>query len=189
MLLRPSSRVEAAEFDRLRAAGLLTRLLCDVHAPADIATCARTRALAAGALLSGVLRTAVVGHESAAWVYCGASVTGGWPPDVLVVLLARQRGRTLAEPVVTRQADLAPDDVVEVARIKVTSPARTGADTARMLPADAAIAVLDELALRTSVTPREISDVLDRMHHARGLMAARDVLAEWAAISRRRGDR
>ena len=100
-----------------------------------------TPALRARAIAELVPARAVVGRCSALWVHAGAP-----QPDRVEVLVGRRSRRTAPHPRrVSAEADLAPQDVVRVGGIRVTSVHRTGIDLARWLPTREAVTLVTEL--------------------------------------------
>jgi hypothetical protein len=78
--------------------------------------------------------------------------------------------------IITRSQQLDDDEITRVARVPVTTPARTAYDLGRLLPRRGAVARLD--ALKRS-SPFSVEDVLllaKRYHGARGLRQLRAVL-------------
>ena len=86
------------------------------------------------------------------------------------------RGMTMSD-LVARHARVTPDEVVIVDGIRVTSPARTVIDVARTLPFEQAVAVADAALHGEILTADELEAALRRAGGARGLPAARRVVA------------
>jgi hypothetical protein len=75
-----------------------------------------------------------------------------------------------------------PRDVVRLADITVTTPARTAADLARTLAPPVVETALDLLGRSCGLTVVDVLDQLERMRHARGVVRARDLVHAWAAV-------
>ncbi|MDM7831265.1 hypothetical protein [Cellulomonas edaphi] len=100
-----------------------------------------TPELRALALADLVPPRTVVGRCSAVWVH-----TGVREPVRLEVLVGRRARHAPPHPWRTSaEADLAPDDVVRLAGVGVTSVQRTGTDLARVLPVDEAVPLIVRL--------------------------------------------
>ncbi|UGU30288.1 hypothetical protein [Mycolicibacterium smegmatis] len=112
-------------------------------------------------VLAGVAASALHGS---AWV----------DPDVPIELIWRN-GRPPAGLIV-RNETLAADEVMRVAGLPVTTPARTAFDLARQLPRDEAVARIDALAWTRRVTVDDVAALIERYPAARGIRAARAVL-------------
>lgn len=112
-------------------------------------------------VLAGVAASALHGS---AWV----------DPDVPIELIWRN-GRPPAGLIV-RNETLAADEVMRVAGLPVTTPARTAFDLARHLPRDEAVARIDALAWTRRVTVDDVAALIERYPAARGIRAARAVL-------------
>lgn len=108
----------------MRSEGLLRLVGSGVYLPTDADVSQTSRARCFGPIVPawGALAT-----EAAAWVHGGPTAQ---PPFVVVTDRA-VGSRTLAEDVRVRESSLHPGDVVRVADVAVTSPARTAADLAR----------------------------------------------------------
>jgi hypothetical protein len=175
------SDISPAEATRLCAEGFLVRSVCDVVVPADVPLDDAGRAACLALLMArdgidtGVW---VVGYESAAWVHTGAPARGGVPERV-ELLGPRGRGPRYQSPIVHRQCHLAADEVRWVGGIRVTSPDRTGADLARMLPAILALRALERLRDSTGTTPQAVANCLSRQRGVRGVTDARHTVQAW----------
>ncbi|GIG29154.1 type IV toxin-antitoxin system AbiEi family antitoxin [Cellulomonas marina] len=114
----------------------------------------------------------VVGRASAAWVHAGGPAAV--PLEVLVPTgTARPRARA---GVVGHEAELRPEDVVTVAGVPVTTPARTALDVARTCTAPAVHRLLSALA-RAGVDLGAVLARLGDRPGGRGVRQARAVLA------------
>jgi hypothetical protein len=78
--------------------------------------------------------------------------------------------------VVTRNQQLADDEITHVARLPVTTPARTAYDLARRLPRDQAVARLDALMHATPFSTEDVALLAKRYPAARGLRSLRMAL-------------
>ncbi|UNB53835.1 hypothetical protein [Mycolicibacterium sp. YH-1] len=79
--------------------------------------------------------------------------------------------------VVVHEERIAPDEIVRIGEIPVTSLARTALDLGRHLPRDIAVPHLDALAAAIGVSGIEVADLLERYRGARGVRRAREALA------------
>jgi hypothetical protein len=131
----------------------------------------------------------VVSHQSAALVH-GFEM---WSPDLRVVHVGSSRARSGQKT--TRRhlhADgLTDEDITVVDGMRVTTPARTIADLARVLSFEKAVCVGDSGLRRSSVSTQDVTDALGRSS-TRGRTAARravefmNPLAETVGESRSR---
>ncbi|OBF19789.1 type IV toxin-antitoxin system AbiEi family antitoxin [Mycobacterium sp. ACS4331] len=94
--------------------------------------------------------------------------------DIPVEVIAP--GRRRRPGVIARQERIADDEVVEIAGMRVTSPARTAFDLARHLMPDPAVAHLDALAGVTGFDNALVMAIADRYPGARWLRRARTAL-------------
>jgi len=78
--------------------------------------------------------------------------------------------------IVVRNERIDADEIVDVAEIPVTSPARTALDLARHLPRDVAVRHLDALAQATGVKASDALSSAERYRRARGLRRSRVAL-------------
>ncbi|MGV0793629.1 hypothetical protein [Mycolicibacterium sp. XJ1819] len=163
-----------------------------------------SKAIASGALSRGALRWNYTAlhpdvyvrkdqpkdlsvYAAAAWLWTGRrGIVAGraaaylhgvtWIDDTVPVeLIARHR--RARSGVVIRQERIAADEVTAIARLPVTSPARTALDLSRHLPRDEAVAHIDALAAVTGVTARQVAVLVERYRGARGIPAAREATA------------
>ncbi len=79
--------------------------------------------------------------------------------------------------VIVRRETLSADEVMEIAGLPVTNPARTAFDLARHLPRGLAIAHLDALAGVTGLTAADVGRLVDRHKGARGVRVCQTALA------------
>lgn len=119
----------------------------------------------------------IVSHMSAAAMY-GYPVVGGWPWHVDLLVGERSGVRTKNGVIVHRDA-VREEELVDCADARMTSPARTLADLARVLSFEDAVVMLDralnpELAPGlTHVSKGEILACLDAGPNGRGRRAAK----------------
>ncbi len=78
--------------------------------------------------------------------------------------------------VITREDTVPDDEIVTVARMRVTNAARTAFDLARRGPADTAIARLDALTRATDLKTTEVMQLAQRHRHVRGISRLPTVL-------------
>jgi hypothetical protein len=169
---------DPSELNRLAAEGLLRPLVGDVYVSADTADDPGVRAAGIALLLPLALQDggAVAGLEAAAWL-----LAGGPAPAELDVYVPAHRSRRRFRGLRVHEGRLDVRDVEIVGQVRVTCPARTGADLCRSRPADVALEHLDRLRAATGVTPRAVSAVLERMVRHRGVPHGRDIAEIWAA--------
>lgn len=165
--------------DRLRAlvgTRKLRRLLRGVYVDAGVPDSLDLRARA-------VAKVAPAGT-----VVCGRTAAWLWGVDALAMGAHRTMGAVdvmgPAGSSASRRADtfgstglLEDADVVDLAGVPVTTPARTGADLARLLARPDALASLDALVGLPGVTPEAVSTVLDRFAGYRGIVQARELVS------------
>ena len=143
------------------------RVFPDVYVARGVALSADTAARA-GWLWSG--GRAVVAGRSAAAVL-GAK----WIDSEPVELLHDNRSPV---PGITVHGDrYAPDEVVEVAGIPTSTPARTALDLGCWHPLNVSVAILDSLSRATGLDPAEVAQLADRSPRRRGIRTARQALA------------
>jgi hypothetical protein len=92
------------------------------------------------------------------------------------VTRARRGGGRRGARVHVHAAALDPDEITEVAGVRVTSPARTVADLARSVPFEEAVAVADAALYADLVSPAELAEAVSRMERRPGAPAARRVV-------------
>ena len=144
-----------------------TRVYRNVYHRADGGLTAKDRALAAW-LWSG--KHAVVAGNSAA-ALLGAEWVDATAPAELIS--DRKRPPRL---IVTRNESLLPDEIVEVAGVPVTSPARTAFDLGRFHGVQSAVIAIDSLARATGLKVGDVEPLVDAHRGARGLKQVRRVL-------------
>ena len=116
-------------------------------------------------------RTGIIAGRAAAALH-GAKWTRSDDPIELIAKHGRPRpGITI------REERIAPDEIVAIAGMPVTSPARTAFDLARHLVRNPAVMRLDALAAATGVTRSDAMHLVERYRGARNTRAARLALA------------
>ncbi len=181
-LLRSDLRAEGVtgdEIDRARHAGRLTRLRPGAYLSSDDERLADPETRHALAARAAVRQHATVdgaaSHVSAAALH-GLPL---WRVPLRRCHVTRpgDSGGRRTTYLHLHRAELAPGEVVLVDGVRVTSPARTVVDVARTLPFEQAVAVADAALHREIVGTGELADALARAVGARGLPAARRVVA------------
>jgi hypothetical protein len=116
-------------------------------------------------------RRGVIAGRAAAALHAARWVDPATPIEVIAEHTRPRPG------VVVHEERIAPDEIVYVGEIPVTSLARTALDLGRHLARDAAVAHLDALAAATGVSAVDASELLERYRGARGIRRARTALA------------
>jgi hypothetical protein len=165
------------ELRRQRRAGELVSLSRGVYLPAPGTP---PRFEVRHALLAAVrdgreAADGVLSHVSAA-VVLGMS-TWGLPLDRIHRTRDRRTGGRVGEGVHVHAAPLAPEEVVDVDGLLVTSPARTVIDIARTAGLDAAVAVADSALHQHLTDPDELARAARRCTGWPGAPGARRVVA------------
>ena len=137
-----------------------TALFPGVYAPKRMAPSLRRNTVGAW-LWSG--RDGVIAGRAAAALHGALWVD----PDTPIEMIWRS-GRP-PSGIVVRNERIDADEIVDVAGMAVTSPARTALDLARHLPRDAAVRHLDALARATGVRAGDALALTERYRRARGL--------------------
>lgn len=132
----------------------------NVYVPRTIAPTLTSKTVGAW-LWSG--RDGMIAGRAAAALHGALWVDAGSPIEMI--------WRSCRSPagIVTRNERIDDDEVVAVAGMTVTSPARTALDLARHLPRDAAVRHLDALARATDVKAGDAVSLAERCPKARGL--------------------
>lgn len=99
-----------------------------------------------------------------------------WVADDLPIELI-WRNQHAPNGVLTRNERFEPDEVVVVAGIRLTTPARTALDLGRHLNRDDAVARLDALAVATRLSAADVEPLLVRYRGGRGAQRARAAVA------------
>lgn len=155
-------------------AGLLKRPVRGVY---HVTQLPDTLSLRIAALKLVVPEDAVVTDRTAAWLHGAPRVLA--PGDHLVVPKAHiflPPGRRLRNTVTASgERTLAPDDVIEIDGLRVTTPLRTCWDVGRLLHRDQALAVMDAVARIAGLEPPQLLDGLPRFRGERGIVQLRQL--------------
>ena len=149
MILRPTSDVDSRTLVRASEAGRLTRISFGRYveterwAQLDELNRHRLRTLA---VASSATSDNVFSHYAAASVW-RIPLLGEWPERIDVLGPPRSGGRS-SEQVRRRRTTALTEEIVEFDGVRVTSPARTVADLARILPREEAVAAIDSACWR-----------------------------------------
>jgi hypothetical protein len=178
-------RADPREAQGLLADGVVRHLVADVHTEIGHPESAAMRARALWWALSPVITRRsqhaatpldpVIGHRTAAWVH-----VGGPAPHRIDLVSPPGRARWRDPLLLVHEHRLCRADVVRVAGVQVTSPARTAADLARSLPGGQAIPWLILLHRRCGLRPTAVLAQLETMSHSRGVRVAREVVQQWS---------
>lgn len=144
-----------------------TAIFPDVYASRDALPTARLHTVAAW-LWSR--RNAVIAGRAAAALH-GAR----WVDAATPIELIWRNGRP-PRGIIARNERVDADELVEIAGMLVTNPARTAVDLGRHLPRDLAVAHLDDVSRATGVTAGEALQLAGRHPKARGLRRSRVAL-------------
>lgn len=155
--------------DQLRS-GAWRRLLHDVYASASLPDGVEMRAAAAALVLP---RGAVIGYTAAAWLH-GADVRSS-PPAPIEIIVGRGDQMRRAG-IRASSALLAPDDIVRVGGVPVTSPTRTAFDLARRPRTVEAVVGVDAMLNRGGCSLTELLAYVGGHRAWRGVVGARNVL-------------
>jgi hypothetical protein len=179
---RPFTNAEAETlgFTRRRLAALvrageLRRVVTGVHVPSVVPDCLELRAAAVALVVEP---SSVVCDRTAAWLW-GVDVLDFAELDVLPSIetfALRGRHRTRRRGCAGGVRDLAPEDVVEVGGVRVTTPLRTAADLACRLRPRQALAALDAFMREHGLTERDLRGILARYYRRRGVVQARELV-------------
>jgi hypothetical protein len=179
---RPFTQADAAKVgvsrDELRllvATAKVRRLLRGVYVAAGAP---ETLELRAEAVVKVVPRGTVVCGRTAAWLWgvdaLAMSSRGDLPPVDVMGPAGSARSRRADTS--GRTGPMLESDVVELSGIWVTTPARTAADLARLLPRPDALAALDVLMGLPEMSRELIAGVLGRFTRYRGVIQARELV-------------
>ncbi len=158
------------------AAGVVTRgslrwnhipLHPNVYLPKGAPTTTWIRTVAAW-LWTG--RSGIVAGKAAAAMHGVYRIADSDPIEMIA-----KHGRPQAG-VVIHEERIQEDEVQQIGRLRVTTPARTALDIARRLPRNEALEHLDALARKTGITPKDALRLTNRYAAARGIRAARTAL-------------
>jgi hypothetical protein len=179
---RPFTQGEAEKVgvgrDELRllvATAKVRRLTRGVYVAAGVP---ETLDLRAEAMAKVVPRGTVVCGRTAAWLWgvdaLAMNSTGAIPPVDVMGPAGSARSRRADTS--GRTGPLLESDVVELSGIWVTTPARTAADLARLLPRPDALASLDVLMGLPEMSRELVAGVLGRFAGHRGVIQARELV-------------
>jgi hypothetical protein len=167
--------VSRDELRRLVATAHVCRLLRGVYVAAGVE---ETLELRAEAVAKVVPRGTVVCGRTAAWLWgvdaLAMSSTGALPP--IDVMGPPGSARSRRADTSGRTGPLLESDVVELSGILLTTPGRTAADLARLLPRPDALASLDVLMGLPEMSRELVADVLGRFARYRGVIQARELV-------------
>lgn len=173
-----------AEASRLCGDGVLVRCVGDVVVePATLGDPGQRAACVLAALRHERIDPDlwVVAQQAALWVHAGGPPRSTWPAlDTVVLLGPRGRSTRYRGTAVHRQGVPGADEIRRLDGLRLTTPARTGADLARLLPPQAAHAALDRLRAATGLGRRDVEAALAAQRGARGVATARRTVAGWA---------
>lgn len=169
--------VEPAELQRRRRAGQLVAVRRAVYAKAEDVAAADVRTthlMAASARRLVTAGDVVISHESAA-LLLGYRLLGAAPEQARLTVARPPGSPPLHLHAVHTAALPSQDRHLLLAKVPVTSPARTVADCCRALHVDAALVVADA-ALERGVPRAEVLAVLERCRRWPGALAASEVV-------------
>ena len=115
-------------------------------------------------------RKGVIAGRAAAALHGAKWVDASTPIELIAEHTRRRKG------VIVHEERLAPDEIMYIGELPVTTPVRTALDIARHLPRDIAVQHLDALAAATGVTFDEVIALAQRYRGARGVRRARMAL-------------
>ncbi len=153
----------------------LRRVLRGVYQAVDVPDTLLNRAKAAALVISP---TAVVCDRTAAWLH-GVDVFHVFELDALPPLEAfalRGHARVRRDETFGGERDLAPEDIMQVHGVKVTTPLRTALDLGCRLPRSEALAALDAFGRAHGLTRAELSKPLSRYFRRRGVRQLRALI-------------
>ena len=170
-------RLGISDFDlrRMLDAHVVRRVLHGVYVDSRLPDSLEIRARAAALVVSP---HAVLCDRSAAWLL-GVDVLAYREHEVIprLELFVLRGHRRIERPEVRGgQRDLAPNDVMDMFGVRVTTPLRTALDLGCRLPRYQAIAALDGLMRKYAFTPRELDRELRRYRRRRGVVQLRQLI-------------
>ncbi|MDN5632146.1 hypothetical protein [Kocuria sp.] len=168
----PGPPFSRAELHAMPVDGVLRRELLAAHVHASQPVTDSLRAVVLSRVVPGNLqRRGVMGRLGAAWFYRCAP-----EPSPLPVLVDKGARTTATVPpgIVLHQTSLAPEDVVTLHGISLTTPRRTATDIALYVPGPAGDAALLALmgASRLRCAPEDVRHDLETMPKTPGRRAA-----------------
>ena len=164
------------ELEEAVADGRVVRLMKGVYASADVELTPLVRAQGAGLVIN---ERSIVCDRTAAWIWdvdCfGYAELDGTPPVETCVPRWHQATERAEVRGVTR--DLRPEDCVELAGVRVTTPLRTAMDLGCSLWAPRALGVMDALMRAHGFTHQDLRRLLRRYRRRRGVVQLRDLVS------------
>jgi hypothetical protein len=160
---------------QLLAAHRVRRLLRGVYAASDLEDTITLRATAASLVLKDHM---VLSDRTAAWVH-GVDHYRPYElsePPALDVVTVGGRHTTRRRGTFGGQRDLLPEEICEVQGVRVTTPARTGADLACLFGRREAISALDALMRTCAVTRPDLDALMPRFKGRRGVTQLRELI-------------
>jgi Transcriptional regulator, AbiEi antitoxin/Protein of unknown function (DUF559) len=151
------------------------RVLRGVYQAADVPDTVLNRAKAAALVVSP---DAVLCDRTAAWLH-GVDVFRVYELDVLPSLeefVLRHSPRVRRQHVCGGERDLAPEDIMEIGGVKVTTPLRTALDLGCRLNRSEALAALDAFCGVHELTQADLSKELPRYFRRRGVRQLRELI-------------
>ena len=167
-----SATCSRARLRRAVASREVVRVVHGAYVRSDVELTEIVRAQAASLVLGA---TAVLCDRTAAWVLgvdCFRYAELDGVPRLESCVL-RGHEPTERSEVTGRSRDLQPDDIIEIAGVRVTSPLRTAADLLCLLPRREALAAADALMRIHGFTVRDLRRLLVRYFRRRGVIQAR----------------
>lgn len=155
--------------------GEIQRLFHGVYLRSDIE---RTQEVRAAALFLVVSPDSVVCDRTAAWLH-GVDAFGYGEKDLatpIEICALRNQSRTRRMGVDGRVRDLAPQDVMTIAGIRVTTPLRTALDLGCALTRLRAVGVLDALRRLHDISLEDLEGELGRYFRRRGVLQLRRLI-------------
>jgi hypothetical protein len=175
------------EVDEKVRVGQLRRILRNVYVDSRVPDSLGLRACAAGLVLTS---QGVFVDRTAAWLH-GVDILDYreleiLPPLECVVL--RDRSRIERPECVGGERDLAPQDVMRVVGVRVTTPLRTALDLGCVLRRPDALAAMDMFARLHGVTREHLEASLPRYRRRRGVVQLRGLVPLVDGLSESSGE-
>jgi hypothetical protein len=147
------------------------RLLPDVYAHRDLPIDHRARCAAVALILPG--RTAI-GGPSAAHLW-GSELLQGDPP--VSVVTPREKRMLRLPRISVHHTVLAPEDIIELGGVPVTTPVRTAFDVGRRLPRTDAVILFDALLRRSALDAGALAELARQRSGWPGIARLRAVMS------------
>jgi hypothetical protein len=171
-----ASGISRQRLRRLLGQGQVRKVLRGVYQSVEAPDTIESRAQAAALVMPPY---AVVCDRTAAWIH-GVDVVRyrevEVPPPLDVVVLRYSRRQNRSEWR-NGERDLAPDDVMRVTGLRVTTPLRTALDLGCKLPRRDALAAVDEFMRVHELTKDDLRRELPRYFRRRGVVQLRAVVS------------